>query len=149
MRTVRRPTSFLLGAIALLLTVGGVTCYYILRSPGTADFRLHRARYEEIVARVKMMGLAPEEYAHFWTDANLEPNSLARKRAHRDMVGMISAWRTATGQYQISITTRDEGHLGTFGYVYSETMLPPSTGDLPSIERQIGPHWWIAYNDEW
>ena len=108
--------------LALLMVACGMIVIGLFQSPGTADFRLHRARYEQIVAKVKAMGQGPEESRHRWVSSNLDPTSFGRKRGNNeDMVGMIEVGRDeATGAYSVSITTLDRGHFGTFGYVYSD-----------------------------
>jgi hypothetical protein len=133
-------------AVALFFAVR-----YFFRSPSAADFRLHQAQYEALVAKIKRLDIPPEESGLCWTNAALEPDSLSRTRIYKDsMVGKISVERTDSGQYLISIITRDDGHFGTFGYVYSEvTGGAPSTSELPSVDRQIRRHWWIAYNNMW
>jgi len=139
--------------MTIVMLVVASTTYFFFRSPGTTDFRLHRARYELMIAKIKTMGLTPGTSAYFWTNSNFEPDSLTRHRPHSDsnMMGMIHAMRIESGQYQVSIVTRDEGHSGTFGYVYSDALtgLPSATGGLPSLQRQVDPHWWIAYNNTW
>lgn len=140
--------------LPLMVVVGLIFAfgfYFFLRSPSAADFRFHQTRYEAIVTRSRAFQFEPWQTGRLWTNAALEPVSLSRNRInHSSMVGMIRVESTASEPYQISIITRDDGHLGTSGYIYSEaTDSPPSTADLPSVDRQVGPYWWIAYNNSW
>jgi hypothetical protein len=124
---------------------------YFLRSPGTVDFHLHRAKYERIIATAKGMGVAPGTNNHFWITPELEPVPPTQIIKHNDMLGMVDVFRDDSGSYRVSIVTSDEGFSGTFGYLFSDGPLffPDGSTGLTSVQRQIAAHWWTGYNGKW
>ncbi|MFL6333548.1 MAG: hypothetical protein ACJ754_09595 [Pyrinomonadaceae bacterium] len=141
-------TRYLLLAAALPLS--GLAAYaawqFRLGLPGNADFYLHRAKYEGVVARAKALPLEPGAQ----TSAVIEGLK-------------VDVGRGASGSYTVTITTADWHHAGLYGYVYSDAPLAPrpdsnypdqqgveNPGDMPFAEREIigqGGRWWTVYND--
>ena len=139
--------------VTLAIIASGMAVIGSFQSPGKAEFRLHRTRYEQIIAKVKATGYDPLKGLRPWVSADLDPASFGRKRVNNgDMAGMIEVSRDeATGAYSVSITTMDSGHFGTFGYVYSDTpnVFPTGINMYLTAERQLDAHWWIAENRSW
>jgi hypothetical protein len=138
--------------VMFIILVVSVTGSFV-HSPGTGEFRFHRTRYEQIIAKVKALGIAPgTEYRYLYLSSGLDPATLGRKRVNNtDMEGMVEVFRDDTiGARTIIITTLDRGHFGTFGYAYAETpnSFPPP-GSMWGSEEQIDAHWWIAANRSW
>jgi hypothetical protein len=122
------------------------------QSPGIREFQFHRTRYEQILTKVKASGIKPGEFCRLSMTANLNPDSLTRKRNNNaDMVGKLEVYRDEdSGAYQFIVTTLDRGHIGSFGYAYSE--IPnkfPNIDQVWESEHQINSHWWIAANRSW
>lgn len=139
----------LLCGVVLLLFIISVTASYI-HTPGISEFRFHRTRYEQIVAKAKASGV--ESGSHLWTSSDMNPASLSRKPINTEnMEGMVEVYRyDETGAYMIIITTQDQGHLGTFGYYFSDTPNHfPNDGSMWQPTSQIDAHWWIAENRSW
>lgn len=134
------------GVLLAIATIGGA-----LRSPGSSEFRLHRDRYDRIIARIKEIGIQPNGNPRLWLSADLDPTTLSRKRSNNaDMVGMVEAYRDeTTGAYDIIITTQDRGHFGTFGYGYSDLPDHVPTEGYWTRERKLDAHWYIMANRSW
>lgn len=142
--------------LALLATGMVYLWYRYAASPSKFDFRLRRGEYEAIVrkAQTLMPSPSPDEAewskpVHLYTDGGIYASELSRERKCEDMTGFVQVSRLKAGHTQVSIITRDLGHMGTYGYVYSETPNEKPETELPSLREQIDPHWWIAYNDQW
>ena len=111
--------------------------------PGYADFYLHRGRYQDIVTSAKSLNLSPGHEAE---------HSLAG----------LPTWinNDKSGRYTITIVTKNWGHAGKYGYVYSDescSAIPvddvPSEKTLPVscrlplfVTGRINAHWWVAHN---
>jgi len=145
----------LICGIVLSLFIISVAASYV-QTPGEHEFQFHRKRYEQIVAKVKSMkmdkGYDEFEFGHLYVSSSLDPSTLNRKPVNKDnMEGMIEAFHDkASGIYTIVIITQDRGHLGTFGYYFSDTPNQfPGDGRTWQATSQINPHWWIAENTNW
>ena len=148
-RTQRRKPRRLLLTSATLVGAG-LAVYAAWRvasgTPGNADFYLNRGKYEGIVAQSKAMRLAPG----------------GQTRASVDGLAVDIAL-SAKGSYTVTITTLERGHMGTYGYVFSDEPLTPrpdanypgysgveNPGDMPFSDGPIagqGGHWWSVYNN--
>lgn len=158
-----RPPVLLRRAIIVFFVAGLVVLFVLQRllftSPSKWEFALHQKRYETLVQQVKQLNLKPGEQVSMRIDASLDPKSLrpAGQGSYSSMVGKVAVRRSADGSYQMGLITRDEGHAGAYGYLYSETPLHlgggevtgrvEAPGDLRFVREQIKVHWWSAYND--
>ena len=144
----RKPRWLLLTPVALV--GAGLAVYAAWQitsgSPGNADFYLNRGKYEGIVAKSKAAPLAPGGQTHTSVDGLAVDIALSPK-----------------GSYTVTITTVDRGHLGAYGYVFSDEPLTPhpdanypeysgveNPGDMPFSDKPIvgqGGHWWSVYNN--
>ena len=148
--TKRQPNRIRRKVVFVLAAVIAVGAWYVLRSPGTVDFRLHRAQYERIAARAKTLPTGPKGYSHYWINSPMGAEPIGSRNRSGDMSGQVFVERSDTGKFNVSIITQDMGHLGTFGYVYADAPgNSRGTRDLPSLQRRLDAHWWIAYNDMW
>jgi hypothetical protein len=148
-RRVRRiRLRYLLLAAALPLS--GLAAYAAwqlwLGLPGHADFYLHRAKYEGVVAKARALPLEPGAQ----TTTVIEGLK-------------VDVGRGTSGSYTVTITTADWHHAGAYGYVYSDAPLAPrpdpnypdqrgvdNPGDMPFADREIigqGGRWWAVYNN--
>ena len=111
--------------------------------PGRADFYLHRKSYQSMVETAKTLRIPPgQNEKHF-------------------LVG-LPCWilRDRTDHYLVTILTKDWGHAGRFGYIYSDdpySAIPaddrpeertlPVAGTLPLfVTGKINDHWWVAHD---
>src|SRR6476469_4523651 len=148
-RTERRKPRRLLPTSAAVVGAG-LALYAASRvtsgAPGNADFYLNRGKYEGIVAQSKAMILAPG----------------GQTRASVDGLAVDIAL-SAKGSYTVTITPLERGHMGSYGYVFSDEPLTPrpdanypgysgveNPGDMPFSNGPIagqGGHWWSVYNN--
>lgn len=144
----RRPRRLLLTSAALI--GAGLAAYAAWQvasgSPGNADFYLNRGEYESIVAKSKAVPLAPGGQTHTSVGGRAVDIALSPK-----------------GSYTVTIKTVDRGHMGAYGYVFSDEPLTPrpdanypgysgveNPGDMPFTDGAIvgqGRHWWSVYNN--
>src|SRR5258706_420074 len=102
-------------------------------SPGNADFYWQRARYVNMVAKIKAMPLTPGSETHTTVDGC-----------------KVDIRRNSAGSYTITITTADLHHAGVYGYVFSDVPLTPhpnanypdyqevdNPGDMPFVDKRI------------
>ncbi len=136
-----------------------------LTNPGRFD----RPCLEAVVKQVRLAGLKPGEQREFRLEnladpASLQPLDPARPPGTTNgfSLGDVVAEVSAENQLKVVVTTRTLGHMGTYGFAYSEALLVPrqeeETGslilDVPgrlvywgSIlwirpDMQVDRHWW-------
>jgi hypothetical protein len=108
-----------------------------------SDFRAHRSQYEAIVKAAKALPMSNGTTSEVTLSGF--PVFIERDRA---------------GLYTISITTKPLGHVGDYGYTYSDTILVAkpdanyarektlgTASGLCFVDHQIDPHWWSVYNN--
>lgn len=137
-------------AVAVVCLVATTSSFYHV--PSARDFRAHRARYEQVIAKVKTLPWKNEVGSTFWMASNLDPATLSSKRVNNTtMEGMVEARRDAeTGKIWVIITVEDKGHVGTFGYTYRED--PASAASMTQewqSTQQLDAHWRLAENRSW
>ena len=143
----RRRTRYLLYAALPLSGLAAYAAWQLWPGlPGNADFHLHRAKYEGVVAKAKALPLAPG----------------AQTGAVFDGL-KVDVGRSTSGSYTVTITTTDWHHAGAYGYVFSDVPLAPrpyphypdfqgvdNPGDMPFVDKSIiwqGGRWWSVYNN--
>jgi hypothetical protein len=146
-RERRRWTRHLLFAALPLSGLAAYAAWQLwLGLPGNADFYLHRAKYEGVVAKARALPLAPG----------------AQTGAVFDGL-KVDVGRSTSGLYIVTITTADWHHAGAYGYVFSDVPPTPrpdphypdrlgvdNPGDMPFVDKDIvgqGGRWWAVYND--
>jgi hypothetical protein len=126
-----------------------------------------RERFMEIVAHVRLMGIAPDEEKELQLADVSKPDSLRALAPNTTLArgqgaGRVWARVSADGKLTVVIETRDLGHAGEYGFAYSDVALSPKpfgkdwfTIDVPGHlnivlpEMKIDEHWWrVLYNLE-
>ena len=132
----RRVAALVLVALGTML-VAGMSLLLWVQPAGRVDFLLHHDRYETIVQTMKARPPGDAEHVDVLS------------------VGEVSAAarRDGAGQYTIAITAFDRGHLGSMGYLFSDTPPTRVAGDpysdvqapgrLWTLGKQVAPHWWV------
>ena len=123
-----------------------------------------RRKLEAVVEEIRRRPIRPEEVVALRIDPTVTGSVRlveARERVVRGRgAGWVWATRTKEGHLKVVIETRDMGHLGEYGYAYSEvplTLVPLdehwSTVDVPgrlslvAPDAKIDDHWWaVVYN---
>jgi hypothetical protein len=128
--------------VAAILVLCALFVYvFVVPHPraGAGDFRRNRARYEAIVAKLKTMP-RPHSGRAYYVDRDLDPASIAEKDVAYTMTGRVSLMRTDSGSVQVDIVTDDSGHLGSYGYIYTDGSKPD--GGPEAKLQKIDAHWW-------
>ena len=129
---------------------------------GLGGFLLYRAvsfprhALEAAVAQIRSESIEPGRVHRFRLDRDLSSASL-RPQGENESFGRGQArgsvWAevTADGVLQIAFATRDWGHAGMSGYVYSDK--PVISADIDelgpewTLGRRISEHWWKIIYD--
>ncbi len=126
------------------------------------QFRLHRQKFEEIVARVKAVQIPAGTQRSLLVDPSFDVKTLRRLTTDLDnqtdsAVGKICVYRHESGEYQVTIVLEDEGHFGMYGLMYSDGPVEVhNAGDWYGVVGggllivdggKIDKHWHYAYNN--
>ena len=86
--------------------------------------KFDRERCERIVAQVRARNIAPGHSTWFRVSDDLDATTLAAmpEQAHGrgDGRGIVRAYLSADRKLAVSIETRDEGHAGEYGFLYTD-----------------------------
>lgn len=137
--------AWMVAAAVILWILWWLAGQVLLGLPGSADFLLRQAKYRAIVASAKQ-------------SFELDPGDSAGSA-----ISGCPVWasRQPDGGWVITIMTKDWGHAGQFGYVYTDNVLDsvpadgfhpdrtlPVDGPMPLfVTGKIGEHWWTASNN--
>ncbi|MEM6498471.1 MAG: hypothetical protein AAF709_17320 [Pseudomonadota bacterium] len=109
-----------------------------------------QAKFDAVVRSIRQRKLKSEEVHRFRVDGDFSHGSLKRLAGRlRRGAGRGVVWSQVSndGALQVAIVTRDLGHRGQVGYVYSETELTVSSiveiGREWTVVRQVAPNWWM------
>jgi hypothetical protein len=139
------------------LLLAGWVCLLLFRAVYLSAGPFDAARMNAIVEAVRRQSIGEEE-TFFHIDNLSRPESLHPVLEYSQSTGDIWA-RKIDGALQLAIMTRDRGHLGEYGFVYSESVITVVDqmgnsiyynipGPLMDLDRKIDDHWWEAANRE-
>jgi len=146
-KTWRQKLVMSLAAAVLAIFIGWPLMWQLgFGLPGPAEFFLHQARYEQIVAAVKKLG------------TKQSTGGAVANGYDRDINGFHVSWsRDVGGNYKITIMTVDWDHGGSWGYVFADVPLAQAAdgeyrdydvpGGLPLVDKRINKHWWSVYTN--
>ncbi len=107
-------------------------------------------KFAAVVQSIRQRKLKPDEVHRFRLDAELSAGSLKQLEGRlRRGTGRGVVWAEVSrvGALRVAIETRDLGHGGEVGYMYSETQLTVSDtvelGREWTIARQVSKNWWM------
>lgn len=114
------------------------------------------SKLEAVVERLRSESIEPERVHCFRLDKTLSLESLRPIQegefiARGDGRGLVWAEVSTGGTLRVAIETRDSGHGGESGYLYSDT--PVSSADIDELGREwklgrrISEHWWVIIYD--
>lgn len=100
-----------------------------------------RDRCEQIVTRVRALAIVPAQIYRFRVDDDLEPSSLApvpdRAMLGRgDGRGLVRAKVDAGHRLAVSIETRDDGHAGEYGFMFTDDGLAGTDLEFVQLDSQ-------------
>lgn len=172
----KRPRWLRILKVALPILAIWVAFQLSWGTSGRFDFYLRCIPLTSIVRQVKAAKVAPGDDVRFQSNSIFIPRSLklvppvlpahsdaelAYSFAHPESIpsdgnaGTVFVHHDKAGWYAISIVTKDLGHLGYYGYIYSEepldggdTWATGSYGILDTIGDKVSEHWWVAYNNK-
>lgn len=148
-------------AIAWRFLPLGLFTLVLDQNPGPFD----RARMQQIVDRVRLLGIKPGEDRNLRLDDLSNPSSLRVTKPQEvfprgEGAGNVYARVSANGELTAVIETKDLGHAGEYGFAYTELNPTPDPNyagvlnvDAPcplkmtTPDMKIDAHWWkVLYN---
>jgi hypothetical protein len=153
----RSPGCFRAAVIFAILLLAGGAGLLLFRASYLSAGLFDAARMNAIVEAVRRQQVGEKEI-YFQIEDLSRPESLRPGHPFPGITGLIHA-RMIDGGLQIAIITRDRGHLGEYGFVYSEVPLVEVDRmgstiyyniplGLEYLGRKIDDHWWEAANLE-
>jgi hypothetical protein len=124
--------------------------WWLLLLAGCGAGRFDRERMDAVVARVRPLLVVPDQLYRFRLADDLDaatltpvPKGVFLNRG--DGRGLVSAAIDARQRIAVSIETRDEGHAGEYGFMFSDDGIGASTleiieRDSQHVERETD-HW--------
>jgi hypothetical protein len=148
------PGLLLLGYIGWRVSPAGLI--YTHRWENEGDYERRRDRYEAILAALGGLKIPDGQIAHFYVDAERNPDSLRRLKVEElnderfDFIKTgryLQVSRTSDGSLVAVFYNKDLGPFGgIFGTIHS--VSPPSaTLGLQGIFKKVAPNWWAGHFD--
>jgi len=109
-----------------------------------------RDRFEQIVTRVRALAIVPGQIYRFRVSDDLEPSSLAplpnsAMLGRGDGRGLVRAKVDARHRLAVSIETRDDGHAGEYGFMFTDDGLAGADLEFVQLDSQheerVDDHW--------
>ena len=140
--------------IGSLIVCVGIGAYLLIQVYGQISFP--RSKLEAVVAQLRAENLEPGRVHRLRLTRFPEPSSLS-PMADGEYVrrgegrGLVWAEITKDGVLRVAFETRDSGHAGESGYLYSDS--PVTAADIDELGREwrLGrkrsEHWWEIIYD--
>ncbi len=111
---------------------------WLLVLAGCGAGRFDRDRMDAVVTRVRPMLVVPDHMYRFRLDDDLDPATLAPVAegailGRGDGRGLIRAAADGLHRIAVSIETRDDGHAGEYGFMFTDDRV--GDGVLELVER--------------
>ena len=142
-------------AIVVPVLLAGGACLVFYAWDNLSPGRFDAERMNGIVEAVRRQQVGEEEVAFRMEDTS-RPGTLYPIPETGRTYGNVWAQKR-NGALQVAIMTRNSGHLGEYGFVFSEVPVTasedyPTYYDVPGPMRELGTriedHWWKAANRE-
>jgi len=102
--------------------------------------KFDRDRCERIVAQVRARGITPGHPTWFRVNDDLDAATLApmpdMAHGRGDGRGIVRASVTADHKLAVSIETRDDGHAGEYGFLYTDPGIPDADLEGTRLDSQ-------------
>ena len=140
--------------LGTLLLCGGIGIYLLVQVITAGLFP--RSKLETVVEQIRAESIEPARIHRFRLDGNLSPSSLRPMKGGEivergDGRGLVWAELSTERTLRIAFETRDLGHAGESGYLYSDN--PVTSADVDELGREwklgrrISEHWWVIVYD--
>ena len=149
----KRRISFTAVFYALVVGSALLLWYYAWNNLSGGWF--HADRMNGIVEAVRRQQFGENEAVIFRVEDFSRPETL-QPLQHSVMQPEPNIWaRKKNGALQVAIITRDSGHIGEYGFVYSEMPVTVTRegstyydviGPMMELGGKIDDHWWRAAN---
>ncbi len=155
----RRPAE-LVFSLFTFLSIVAATLPGCARSMSAFDNK----NLNEVVERVKRLGMKPGETIYLRLDSLATPASLHPRNPNTYMrgqeAGNVWASRAPTGEFTVIVVAEDRGHAGSRGFGYSEAPPQVTSGrysldedaehllSCTDLQHKIDKNWWEVWSCE-